>query len=138
MSDLSQAYQKIIKDSKSHILFNGITKNDILVFEHANSVILPHDYAEFLCLTDGGELYLPASIQILGILHEPTINVLCDDRPDDNHVVIGYLSNGDPILFKKNSEQISIYNIENDTIEADEIYDNFSSFLNDLKEILGL
>ena len=138
MSDLSQAYQNIIKDSKSHILFNGITKSDISVFEYANSVILPHDYAEFLCLADGGELYLPAGIQLFGILHEPTINVLCDERPDDNYVVIGYLSNGDPILFKKNSEQISIYNIESNIIETDEIYGNFSSFLNDLKEILGL
>lgn len=82
--------------------------------------------------------YICQRVYRFGILHEPTINVLCDDRPDDNYVVIGYLSNGDPILFKKNSEQISIYNIENNTIEADEIYDNFSSFLNDLKEILGL
>lgn len=67
ISDLLQAYQDIIKDSKSHILFNGITKSDISVFEHANSIILPHDYAEFLCLLDGGELYLPAGIQIWDI-----------------------------------------------------------------------
>ena len=119
-------------------LFDAITYNDILNFEQSNNIHLPKDYAKFLCFADGGELYLPAGVQLFGILHKPIIDVHCNDRPDDNYVVIGYLSNGDPILFRKNSEQILIYNIENNVIEDDEIYDDFSSFLEDLKNILGL
>ena len=138
MSTLSQAYQNIMQNRTMHSLFNGITKKDISVFENTNSVSLPREYAEFLCLADGGELYPPAGVQLLGILHKPIIDVLCNDRPNDDYVVIEYLSNGDPILFRKNSEQISIYNIENDTIEDDETYDSFSDFLIDLSGILGL
>lgn len=138
MSEFLKSYQNIIKDNNSHNLFDAITLDDILTFEQDKNIRLPRDYAHFLRLADGGDLYLPAGIQLFGILHEPVIDILNNDRPNPNYIVIGYLSNGDPILFKKNSEQISIYNIEIGIIENDEIYNNFSSFLDDLKNILGL
>ena len=55
---------------------------------------------------------MPAGVQFYGVTHKPLINVDCNDRPDDPYVVIGALDTGDPILFKKGSEQISIYNQE--------------------------
>ena len=61
-----------------------------------------------------------------------------DDRPSKEHIVIGALSTGDPIVFEKNTERIAIYNHEVGRIEEDEIYDNFEAFLNDLPEILGI
>lgn len=138
MSEILKSYKNIIKDNNAHNLFDAITFDDILTFEQDKNIRLPRDYAHFLSLADGGDLYLPAGIQLFGVLHEPVIDIFNNDRPNPNYIVIGYLSNGDPILFKKNSEQISIYNIEIGVIENDEIYNNFSSFLDDLKNILGL
>ena len=42
-------------------------------------------------------------------------DVICE-----NYVVIGALASGDPIMFEKGKEQISIYNREDDRIEEDE------------------
>ena len=81
---------------------------------------------------------MPAGVQFYGITHKPLINVDCSDRPDDSYVVSGALDIGDPILFKKGSEQISIYNQEAGQIEDDEIYDDFFAFLIDLCNLLGI
>lgn len=62
----------------------------------------------------------------------------CNDRPANSYVVIGALDTGDPVLFKKESEQISIYNQDAGRIEEDEVYDDFFAFLNDLYDLLGI
>ena len=133
-----QILQDIAKNNYDHNLLDAATYNDISMFEQVNNIRLPRDYIKFLCLADGADLYLPAGVQLFGVLHKPTIDILCEDRPNNEYIVIGYLSNGDPVLFKKESEEISIYNIEDNIIEDDEIYKDFSSFLTDLKNILGL
>ena len=54
------------------------------------------------------------------------------------NVVIGALSTGDPIIFKKSEERISIYNHEDGVIEDDETYEDFYAFLRDLYDLLGI
>ena len=88
--------------------------------------------------TDGGEFFLPAGVQLYGVAHKPLIDINDNDRPNEEYVVIGSLAFGDPILYKKEEEQIVIYNHEADRIEEDEIYQNFYAFLNDLYELLGI
>ena len=88
--------------------------------------------------SDGGHICLPAGIQFYGVSQKPQIDISSDDRPDDTYVVIGALATGDPILFKKDTEQVAIYNQEANKIEDDEVYDDFFKFLNDYKNILGL
>ena len=73
-----------------------------------------------------------------GVSHKPLIDVNDNDRPDDSYVVIGALSTGDPILFKQDSEQISIYNHGDGIIEADETYADYTAFLIDLYDLLGI
>lgn len=51
--------------------------------------------------SDGGELFLPAGVQLYGIEHRPIIDVNDDSRPSEEFVVIGALASGDPILYKK-------------------------------------
>lgn len=103
-----------------------------------NSVKLPEKYKEWLLFSDGGELFLPAGIQLYGVEHKPLIDVNDNSRPSEDYVVIGALASGDPILFKKDSEKIAIYNQVAGRIEDDEIYDNFVAFLNDLYDLLGI
>lgn len=43
-----------------------------------------------------------------------------------------------PFSFKKESEQVAIYNQEAGRIEEDEVYDDFFAFLNDLYNLLGI
>ena len=114
------------------------TEEQIIEFEKENGFTLPGKYKEWLLFSDGGECYLPGGIQLYGVSHKPIIDVNEDDRPDDGYVVIGALSMGDPILCQKESEQISIYNHENGTIESDETYVDFFAFLNDLYDLLGM
>ena len=66
------------------------------------------------------------------------LNVNDNTRPNDEYVVIGALASGDPILFKKNSEEITIFNLEGGRIEDDEKYPDFIAFLKDLDGILGI
>ena len=107
-------------------------------FETRNGLVLPAAFKEWLRLSDGGELFLPAGLQIYGVAHKPLIEVGLGDRPDDSYVVIGALASGDPVLCQKGSEQISIYNLEGECIEEDEIYPDFGAFLSDLQELLGI
>ena len=133
-----QILQDIVKNNYNHNLLDAATYSDISMFEQVNNIRLPRDYTKFLYLADGADLYLPAGVQLFGVSHKPTIDILCEDRPNDEYIVIGYLSNGDPVLFKKDNKEISIYNIKDNTIEDDETYKDFSSFLADLENILGL
>lgn len=114
------------------------TEEQISWFEVSHKVKLPEKYKEWLQHSDGGDCFLPAGVQFYGVSHKPLIEVDCNDRPDDSYVVIGALDTGDPVLFKKDSEQISIYNQEAGQIEKDEVYDDFFAFLNDLYDLLGI
>ncbi len=123
--------------SKGNMLFKeGATIEEIFSWENDN-ISLPKKYKEWLQLSDGGELYLPAGVQLYGVSHMPIIDIKEDDRPDESYVMIGALASGDPILYKKGSEEIFIYNHEDGVIEDDEVYDDFELFLKDLKGILG-
>ena len=117
---------------------DGATEDQITLFEKKHEIKLPERFKEWLQYSDGGDCFLPAGVQFYGVAHKPLINIDCNDRPDDSYVVIGALAAGDPILFKKGSEQISIYNQEAGQIEDDEIYDDFFAFLRDLYDLLGI
>lgn len=114
------------------------TEEKILAFEKDKGVTLPSKYKEWLLFSDGGELFLPAGVQLYGIENNPLIDVNDNSRPSEDYVVIGTLASGDPILFKKDSEKIAIYNQGAGKIEDDEIYDDYIAFLNDLNELLGI
>ena len=117
----------------------GVTSEQIIDFERANGINLPQQYKEWLEYSDGGELFLPAGIQLYGVNHNPLIEVGNKwDMSDSNYITIGALSNGDPILCEKDNERISIFNHERRRIEEDEVYSNFYDFLNDLPNILGI
>lgn len=108
------------------------SEEQITQFEHKHNITLPKQYIKWLQFSDGGECFLPAGVQFYGISQKPFIDVDDNSRPDNSYVVIGALASGDPILIKKDSKQISIYNQEAGRIEDDEIYDDFFAFLNDL------
>ena len=114
------------------------TEEKISEFEKEHSVKLPTKFKEWLLFSDGGELFLPAGIQLYGIEHKPIIDVDNNDRPSEDYIVIGALASGDPILCGKDGERIAIYNQEAGRIEDDEIYDDFIAFLNDLYDLLGI
>lgn len=113
-------------------------EKQITEFEKTNGVKLPSAYKEWLKHSDGGDLYLPSGIQLYGVAHKPVIDVNDSTRPDDNYFVIGALSFGDPLVFKKDSEEVAIYNHEENKIEDDEKFDDFFSFINSLYELLEI
>lgn len=135
--DIQEIVAKLSPRGKMAFL-PAASKEQVVEFENKNSISFPLKYKEWLQYSDGGELFLPAGIQFYGVAHKPLIDVNAEDRPSDNYVVIGALSSGDPILFEKKSEIIAIYNIEANRIEADEIYEDFAAFLNDIEGILGI
>lgn len=136
-NDLNQIVDKLNKQGKMYFL-EAATEDQIAEFEKENEVVLPLKYKEWLKFSDGGECFLPGGIQFYGVAHKPTIDINDDDRPNSNYVIIGALSTGDPILFKKNSEDVSIYNHEAGRIELDESYKDFFGLLNDLYDLLGI
>lgn len=138
---ISEELKSIIEDlqEKGKMAFlEGATDEQIALFEKENTIKFPSKYREWLQYSDGGECYLPAGVQFYGVTHKPLLDVNCDDRPDRKYIVIGALSTGDPILCEKDSEQISIYNQQDGTIEEDEIYSDFFAFLRDLYDLLGI
>jgi len=118
--------------------FEAATEEQVSEFETNNSLAFPSKFRDWLLFSDGGECFLPAGVQFYGVAHKPLIDVNDDSRPDDGYVVIGALSEGDPILIKKDAETVAIYNQEAGRIEDDEVYDDFFAFLNDLYNILGM
>ena len=135
--ELKGIVDKFNEQGKMHFL-EETTEEKILDFEKEKGVILPSKYKEWLLFSDGGEIFLPAGVQLYGIEHKPIIDVNDNSRPTDDYVVIGALASGNAILFKKDNEKIAIYNQAAGRIEDDEIYDDFISFLNDLYELLGM
>lgn len=133
---LSSKLQNIIDT----IVFQGevrfqpaTTKAQITVFESIHNIKLPAQYKEWLLFSDGGEMFLPAGVQLYGIENKPVIDV--EDTPDKGYVAIGALASGDPVVFEKGKEEISIYNLEADKIETNETYDDFFAFLDDLSTL---
>ena len=116
----------------------GATEEQIKQFEDEHKLQLPLKYKEWLLFSDGGDCFLPAGVQFYGVAHMPVIDVDDDNRPDDSYVVIGSLATGDPIIFKRNEESISIFNHEGGRIENDETYTDFFAFIDDLSEVLGI
>ena len=138
---ISEELQKIIDtiSAQGEMKFlESTTEEKIVAFEKEHNIKLPTKYREWLLFSDGGEIFLPAGIQFYGVEHKPVIDAEDDDRPDDSYIVIGALASGDPIVFKKTEERISIYNLEDDRIEDDETYEDFYSFLNDMYDMLGI
>lgn len=117
---------------------DGATEEQIAEFEKEHEIEFPAQYKEWLMFSDGGEFFLPAGIQLYGVAHKPLIDVDDDERPNDEYIVIGALSNGDPILFEKGHESISIYNLDAERIEEDESFAGFFAFLNELYDLLGI
>lgn len=138
---ISEEFKTIVDDlSKKGKMdfFEGATEDQISQFEKDHHLSLPDKYKEWLSFSDGGEWFLPAGVQLYGVAHKPIIDVDEDDRPNDNYIVIGALSTGDPILCEKTGERISIYNHEAGKIESDETYEDFLCFIKDLPGILGI
>ncbi len=113
------------------------SSEEIRAFEVGNNITLPVAFREWLELSDGGEFFLPAGVQIYGVAHKPVIDPSDDDRPDSSYTVIGALSDGDPIVFREGSENISIYNHEAGRIEPDESFADFYEFIRKLPDTLG-
>ena len=135
--ELKAIVDKFKEQGKMNFL-DETTEEKILVFEKENDVTFPSRYKEWLLFSDGGELFLPAGIQLYGVEHKPLIDVNDNSRPNEDYVVIGALASGDPSLCEKASEKIAIYNQAAGRIEDDEIYDDFFAFLNDLYDLLGI
>lgn len=136
-NELKKILDTITNQGKMRFL-EGATEEQILDFENANGITLPVQYKEWLTYSDGGEFFLPAGVQFYGVAHKPVIDVNDNDRPSEDYIIVGALATGDPILCKKEGEQIAIYNHEAGRIEEDEVYQNFQAFLSDLYALLGI
>lgn len=135
--ELKAIVAKFKEQGKMNFL-DETTEEKILAFEKEKEITLPLKYKEWLLFSDGGELFLPAGIQLYGVEHKPLIDENDTSRPSEDYVVIGALASGDPILSKKGSEKIAIYNQAAGRIEDDEIYDDFIAFLKGLYDLLGI
>lgn len=138
---ISKELEEIIDLLKSQGRMNFLeaaSEKQIANFEEENDFHLPLKYKEWLLFSDGGEFFLPAGVQMYGVVHKPMINVEDDDRPDDSYIVIGSLASGDPVLCQKDSENISVFDHEAGGIDDELIYDDFFAFLTDLYDLLGI
>ena len=135
--ELKEILEKIKNQGKMRFL-DAATDEQIVQFETSNDIQLPELYKDWLRYSDGGELYLPAGVQLYGVAHKPLIDVDYDDRPDDNFVVVGSLASGEPILFKKNEEKFYIYDHGSQELDDDLTYDDFLVLINDLYDLLGI
>ncbi len=135
--ELMKIIEELKKQGKMYFL-EATTAKQIEEFENDKKIQLPEKYKEWLLYSDGGDLYLPAGVQLYGVTHNPIIDVNDDDRPDNNYIVIGALASGDPVLFEKNSEKIIIYDHESGIIDDELVYDDLYAFLKDLNDLLGI
>lgn len=126
------------KDQGKMSFLEGATEEQITQLEKEHEVSLPEKFKEWLMYSDGGELFLPAGVQLYGVTHKPVIDVNENDRPDENYIVIGALASGDSVLCEKSGEKISIYDHEPGSVDDELIYDDFYAFLNDLYDLLGV
>ncbi len=135
--ELKKIVDQFEKQGKMRFL-EAATEEQIEKFETDNELQLPSKYKEWLLFSDGGEFFLPAGVQMYGVVHKPMINVEDDDRPDDSYIVIGSLASGDPVLCQKDSEKIAVFDHEAGGIDDELIYDDFFAFLTDLYDLLGI
>ena len=137
LNEMQQIVENYKKQGKM-VFLEATTEEKIADFEKKNEITFPKKFKEWLKFSDGGELFLPAGIQLYGIEHKPIIDIKNNDRPSDAYIVIGALASGDPILCEKAGQKIAIYNHEAGRIEEDEIYPDFIAFLKDLYDLLGI
>ena len=133
-NELKVIIDKLKEQGKMRFV-ESVTEAQIFEFEKEHTK-LPLKYKEWLLFSDGGEFFLPAGIQMYGVVHKPLIDITNEDKPSKKYTVIGKTAWGDPILCENDSEKISIYNHEKGIIEKDEVYNDFFSFLNNLYSIL--
>ena len=69
-----------IKDQGKMRFLEAATEEQIALFEKENDIKLPAQYKEWLQYSDGGELYLPAGVQLYGVAHKPLIDKDDNDR----------------------------------------------------------
>ena len=112
--------------NNSDMFRDKATDSDIKEFENKYDIFLPSSFKEWLKIFDGGDF---ESFQIYVVAHKPLISFDDVIRPNEDYVIIGSFSNGDPIVFKIDEEEIDIYNLEAGVIEDEERYDNFEDFL---------
>lgn len=135
--ELETIIDTISTEGKMYFL-EATTEDQIMAFEKKHNIKLPKKYKEWLLFSDGGECFLPAGVQFYGVAHKPIIDIEDDERPDNSYVIIGRLASGDPIVFKKTEERISVFNHEDNRIEDDETYEDFFAFLKDMYDMLGI
>ena len=138
MSDEVKKLSELLISQGKMCFLDPTTEEKITDFEKANGIELPEKYKEWLLFSDGGECFLPGGIQLYGIDHKPLINVDDEDRPDEDHIIIGSLASGDPIVFKKGEETVAVYNQDGGKIEDDEIFPDFFTFLKGLYDFLEI
>lgn len=138
ISEEIKSIVKMFNKQGKMIFYNSTTKEKISEFEKKHSFNLPKKYKEWLLFSDGGELFLPAGIQLYGIEHKPVIDINDSLKPSKDYIVIGAFASGDSILCKKDKEIISIYNQEIGKIDEELVFKDFIIFLKELYELLGL
>ncbi|MCX4307046.1 MAG: SMI1/KNR4 family protein [Acetatifactor sp.] len=72
--ELNKAIDQIKDQGKIRFL-EAATEEQIARFEKDNNIQIPARYKEWLQYSDGGELYLPAGVQLYGVAHKPLINI---------------------------------------------------------------
>lgn len=127
-----------LKGQGKMVFYEPTTQEKIDVFEKGNNFTFPTKYKEWLLLSDGGELFLPAGVQLYGVEYKPTIITEDNIIPNNNYIIIGMLTSGDLVLCEKNEEKVSVYNPEVGRFEDGAIYDDFVAFLNDLYDLLDM
>lgn len=127
-----------LKGQGKGVFMNLQPQEKIDVFEKGNNFTLPTKYKEWLLLSDGRELFLPARVQLYGVEHKSTIITEDNNIPNNNYIIIGMLTSGDLALCKENEEKVSVYNPEAGRFEDRAIYDDFVAFLNDLYDLLDM
>lgn len=76
--ELNKAIDQIKDQGKIRFL-EAATEEQIARFEKDNNIQIPARYKEWLQYSDGGELYLPAGVQLYGVAHKPLINIKDND-----------------------------------------------------------
>ena len=137
-SDELKALIDKLSDQGKMSFIEAATEEQIEKFEKENGIQLPIKYKEWLQYSDGGELYLPAGVQLRGVSHKPIIDLEDNDRPDDSYIVVGALASGEPVLFRKNEEKFYVYDHESQELDDDLTYEDFFALLKDLYDLLGI
>ena len=129
---------KLLNQQGDMNYIDGATEEQISTFEKEKGFRLPTKFKEWLLFSDGGNVFLPAGLQLYGVEHKPIINVEDKDKPSDDYIVIGRMAWGEPVVFKKGEEEIAIYDHEAGEIDDDARYEDFYAFMKGLYDLLGI